>query len=401
MFTEEQKKSIKEYYNAAMMRIQQKNIGCFKGHDKPLFLISDEYPGVWLEHAYDSVFFAKLEPKYTEIAKNVLGLFLDNQKDSGQLPCYVIDRNKNTVMPEYGYSQIQECVSFFRLCLEYFEFSDDADFLKYAFEKGEKWISWCENVRMPSKKGLVESFCGFDDGHDNSPRKNGMKYAGTAKNGDASEYPEGDDVLPMIEPDVNAVCYGDLLALAEIAGILNDSEKAKYYYEKAEAVKEKIVEICYDEDDCFFYDVDKNGKMRRFLSVSITNVLAEHMLDREFADKIYYRHLKNPKEFFTPYPFSSIAKSDSCFEKNRDGNSWGYYSQALTILRCTRWMDYYGKQKDFDEILEKWIEKQTFGNKIMFGQELDPITGESSVCSEWYSSCMLVYIYAVRRLKLL
>ena len=49
-------------------------------------------------------------------------------------------------------------------------------------------------------------------------------------------------------------------------------------------------------------------------------------------------------------------------------------------------------------LLEKWIDKWTFGNKIMFGQELDPLTGETSDCSEWYSSCMLVYIYAVRRL---
>lgn len=65
------------------------------------------------------------------------------------------------------------------------------------------------------------------------------------------------------------------------------------------------------------------------------------------------------------------------------------------------WMDYYGKGKDFDEILEKWVRKRTIGNKIMFGQELNALTGECSVCPKWYSSCILVYIYAVRRLNLL
>ena len=118
-------------------------------------------------------------------------------------------------------------------------------------------------------------------------------------------------------------------------------------------------------------------------------------------NKIYFRHLKNPDEFYTPYPFPSIAKSDPDFIQNLDGNSWGFYSQAVTVLRCTRWMDYYGKENDFDEILEKWIRKWTFGNKIMFGQELNPLTGETSACSEWYSSCMLTYIYAVRRLNIL
>ena len=63
-------------------------------------------------------------------------------------------------------------------------------------------------------------------------------------------------------------------------------------------------------------------------------------------------------------------------------------------------MDHYGKGKDFDEILEKWVAKWTFGNEIMFGQELHPLTGKPSDSSEWYSSCMLVYIYAVRRLNL-
>ena len=36
-----------------------------------------------------------------------------------------------------------------------------------------------------------------------------------------------------------------------------------------------------------------------------------------------------------------------------------------------------------------------------FGQELDPMDGKPSGGSEWYSSCMLFYVYAVRRLKIL
>ena len=95
------------------------------------------------------------------------------------------------------------------------------------------------------------------------------------------------------------------------------------------------------------------------------------------------------------------GKKLKSFKKSLSGNSWGYYSQALTMLRCTRWMDFYGKNADFDEILEKWIRKWTFGNKIMFGQELDPLTGENSDSSQWYSSGMLIYIYAVKRLGLL
>ena len=70
MFTSQEKEKIKEYYNLALNRIKEKHINCFKGHKKSVFLISDTYPGVWLEHAYDSVFFEKMDKNYLEIAKN-------------------------------------------------------------------------------------------------------------------------------------------------------------------------------------------------------------------------------------------------------------------------------------------------------------------------------------------
>ena len=398
MFTKQEKEKIKEYYNLALNRIKDKHINCFKGHEKPVFLISDTYPGVWLEHAYDSVFFAKMDKNYLEIAKNTLNLFLDNQKENGQLPCFVIDMNKGPNWPEFGYSQIQECVSFTRLCYEYYEMSGDKEFLEKAYEKCVKWAEWYEKYRMPSGKGLIEIFCGHDTGHDGSARKDGMKYGSGAKDNDATVYPEGDDVLPMITPDNNAVFYGTLAALSDMAKAL--CEDSTYWAEKANKVKQKLYEICYDIDDDFFYDVDKNGNRRKYLSISITNVFSEHLLTQEEFNVIYHKHMKNPDEFYTEYPFPSIAKSDPSFKQNKSGNSWGFYSQALTMLRCTRWMDFYEKSKDFDEILEKWIRKWTFGNDIMFGQELHPLTGKTSDCSEWYSSCMLIYLYAVKRLRL-
>ena len=399
MFTAQEKEKINQYYNLAMTRIKEKHINCFKGHEKPVFLISDTYPGVWLEHAYDSVFFAKMDKNYLEIAKNTLNLFLDNQKESGQLPCFVIDMNKGPNWPEFGYSQIQECVSFARLCYEYYEMSGDKEFLEKAYEKCVKWEKWYEAYRMPSKKGLVEIFCGHDTGHDGSARKDGMKYRKSAKNNDAAAYPEGDDVLPMITPDNNAVFYGTLTALSDMAKAL--CEDSDFWEEKANTVKQKLYEICYDTDDGFFYDVDKNGNRRKYLSISITNVFSEHLLTQEEFDVIYDKHMKNTDEFYTDYPFPSMAKSDPSFKQNKSGNSWGFYSQALTILRCTRWMDFYGKGKEFDEILEKWVRQWTFGNEIMFGQELHPLTGKTSDCSEWYSSCMLIYIYATKRLNLI
>ncbi len=54
-----------------------------------------------------------------------------------------------------------------------------------------------------------------------------------------------------------------------------------------------------------------------------------------------------------------------------------------------------------DALCEKWLEAWTrCYDSFKLGQELDPFTGEPSACSEWYSSCMLFYIYAARRLAI-
>ena len=160
MFTSKEKEKIKEYYNAVQKRIKEKHINCFKGHEKPVFLISDTYPGVWLEHAYDSLFYAKLDNKYLDIAKNTLNLFLDRQKENGQLPCFVIDMNKAPGWPEVGYSQIQECVSFSSLCYEYYEMSKDKEFLEKAY------------VACPAAKDWLKSFA--DTTRDTTDRRERM-----------------------------------------------------------------------------------------------------------------------------------------------------------------------------------------------------------------------------------
>ena len=398
MFTIEEKASITAYYELVYDKITKEHIGFFQGYDKPVFLISNEYPGIWLEHVYDAIFFAAMDNRYLDIAKNTLKLFLKNQKPNGQMPCFIINKKRAPNWKEVGYSQIQECVPFARLSYMYYQMSKDKVFLEEAYEGCKRWVEWHIAYRIAKGETLVQMFGTFDTGHDNSGRWEGVKYKGVCKNEDATCYPHEDNVLPIIAPDVNAVYYGNLVALSEMAFALNKNTDAQIWKRKAEDVKRELLHVCYDEADDFFYDVDKNGNKRKFLSISITNVFSAHLMETDMAERIYEKHLHNENEFWTPFPFPSMAVSDSAFHKNREGNSWGYYSQALTILRCTLWMDFYGKSKDFDTILEKWVRQWTFETKIKFGQELDPITGESSACSEWYSSCRLVYLYAVERL---
>ena len=411
MFDEFEKAKILSYYNIALKRIKENHIGLFKDHKKPVMLISEAYPGVWLEHVYDAVLFSKLEPAYLPIAQNTIELFIDNQREDGQLPCFVLDGNKRNGNPQdlIGFSQLQECLSFASLCLEVFKAVAKEEFILKCYASLCLWVDWLCSHRMTLKTGLVEMFVGYDTGHDNSGRLNGMKAPENRLEGgerlNAGVPPAEDDIAPIIAVDLNCNFYATLKALEQMAKMLNMQKAAEEWAEKAKIVKKKLFELCYDKEDAFFYDVDKHGNKRKYLSCTIFHLFMEGVLDQEedseTIENIYTKHIKNPNAFWTEYPFPSMAVCDPSCVNHQKKNCWGYYSQALIVLRCTLWMDKYHMTDDFDAILEKWITKWTFGNSIMFGQELDPITGEATNCSEWYSSCMLLYIYAVRRLGLL
>ena len=392
---------IREICDIIEDRIRNVHIGCFNGLDKPLFLISETYPGLWLEHAYDAVFYASLHPEYLYLAENTVNLFIDRQTEDGQLPFAVM--RSGTVR----YSQIQECVSFYSLCLEVWRMDHDDAFLLKAYESGKKWDSWLRRHRMTTGRGLVEMFFGYDTGHDNSGRLEGIACPGNyALNGveqNASVLPPDDGITPILAPDMNSNLYGNERSLAEMARILGKAEEAEEWERRAADVKSNLFERCFSEEDAFFYDADRNGKLRRYKSSTIFHLFIEKVLnmdeDAELIGRIYREHLKNPEEFWTPYPFPSMAVNDPSCVGHVDRNCWGYYTMGLIVLRCTRWMYSYGWSGDFDHICAKWLEAWTRCFDIVpLGQEIDPITGEPTKCSPWYSSGMLSYLYAARRL---
>lgn len=375
---------------------------------KQLLMISTQYPGLWLEHAYDAVIFAKMYPDKLYLAKNTVEIFIENQKPDGQYPFNVCEQYGTF---SAGYSHIQECVSFLTLAFEVAELLNDADFDKKAYESGQKWISWLESNRMTLKKGLIEMFVGYDTGHDNSGRLDGLSCKGnyilpTGEHANASVLPPDEQVAPIFAVDMNCNFYGDLTALAKFAEKLSRPAEAEVWRKRAATVKKRLFEMCFDEDDVFFYDADKNGNKRKYRSSTILHLFLEGVLDKqedgELIRRICERHIKNENEFWTAYPFPSMAINDKSCENHVNFNCWGYYTQGLIVLRCARWMDRYGMADDFDYICRQWVKAWTACyDRIKLGQELDPVTGEPTSSSEWYSSCMLMYLYSAKRLKLI
>ena len=156
-----------ELYITAKNKIQNENIKCICNMDKPLLTISSTYAGVWLEHYYDSIIYAKLFGD-TSIAINTTNAFIDLSRD-GHIP-YSIKSSG-----EIGYSQIQECVSFTYLSYMIYEMTGDKELLLKIYNNSKKWVDFLYKYRMTLNLGLIEAFVGYDTGHDNSNRLYGMK----------------------------------------------------------------------------------------------------------------------------------------------------------------------------------------------------------------------------------
>lgn len=392
-------------------RLEEKHIGCFRGMDTPLLLISTAYPGVWLEHVYDSVFYAKNRREGLSLAENTVRLFLDRQTEEGQFPCYIwnADRLPHLAPEELtGYGQIQECVSFARLCFEVYEMNRDPAFLSDVYAACKRWDGWLRRYRMTTGRGLIEMFCGYDTGHDNSARLAGLSCEGNyVKDGvlqNASVLPPEDGITPILAVDMNCNFYATQVALADMADALGLTREASEWREKAKEVKRGLFRHFFDEEDCFFYDADCAGNLRMCRSSTVLHLFLEGVLDptedAALISEIYRRYISCPTEFGTPYPFPAVSVSDPTWERpDPQPNNWGYYSEGLIALRCTRWMDRYGFSRDFDRLCEAWLSAWTAAYPdFCMGQELHPMTGIPSASSEWYSSTMLFYLFAARRL---
>ncbi len=375
-------------------RIRNHHLRRFAGSKGKIFYISDAYPGVWLEHTYDAVAWGCLYPEESEIAMNQVRLFLDHQKPDGQLPCYIWK-------DQVGYGQLQEGVSFARLCYETAKMNDNLAFMRRCYESCKKWEAWLVEHRMDPDIGLLKTYCGYDTGHDNSARFADTKYPGdmtTAEPRDAKVPPTDDPLLPFYSPDINAVFFNTRTALADMAMTLSNLEKAAQWRSKADQIRDRLFHYCYDAEDQFFYDVDRNLHRRKIKSIAITSLFCEHVLEVWDAQKIFLRYFEDAREFRTPYPYPSLSVSDPHWAQNKPGNSWNFYSQGLTALRSLRWMDRYGFGYQQKENMRAWVAAWTNSQSTRFGQELHPLTGAPSNASAYYSSTMLYYLYALERL---
>jgi hypothetical protein len=394
-------------WNAAVSTLAG-NIHLVPGYDRPVLFEGSVYPGIWQECGpHEGLVYGTLAqyilqndgaPTPLEIARNNHMAFFALQhpfghESAGQIPASI-------KLTEVGFGQIQMVVPIAATAWELFQLTDDDELLVTAYNACSRWDAWLRQYRDTRNTGLVEGFCAYDTGHDNSPRWAGIPNR--CPDGDARKVPPIPS-MPRLCPDLSATVYGARVALAQMATALGKGDEAGRWHEDAEKIRQLIITKLYSPEDAAFYDLDAQNKFVRVRSDVISRVLGEHVLkrsdphDKAIFESIWIRQLHNPKAFWAPYPFPSIALDDPTFVRPIPRNSWGGATQALTALRAPRWMPYYGKQTELNHLMRQWCE--AIMRHTEFRQQMDPLTGDFTQADpSGYSPAALVFLDFTRRL---
>ncbi|HZY71586.1 MAG TPA: alpha-L-rhamnosidase [Edaphobacter sp.] len=385
------------------------NIRTMPRYPRPVLVEGSVYPGIWQECAPQegfvygtlSQYIAPASPGASplQVARNNHMAFFAQQLPDGQLPASI--KLADPVKSANGYGQIQMVVPIAATAWELSQLTGDDELLVAAYTACSRWDAWLRQYRDTRKTGLVEGFCTYDTGHDNSPRWKGIPNR--CPDADARKCPDL-PTMPRLCPDLSATVYGARVALAQMATALAKHNEADRWQADAETLRRLIIDKLYDPKDAAFYDLDAQNNFVRVRSDVISRVLGEHVLklsdpkDAAIFEAVWTRQIHNPKAFWAPYPLTSIAMDDPAFVRPIPRNSWGGATQALTALRVPRWMPYYGKQAEMNHLMQQWVE--AISRHTEFRQQMDPQTGEFTQADpSGYSPAALVYLDFIRRLS--
>ncbi len=387
----------------AALAVLAGNVRDVPRYDRPVLFEGAVYPGIWLECGpheglvYDTLakYVKETSPAKSApaVARNNHMAFFALQREDGQLPASI-------KLTEAGYGQIQMVVPIAATAWELVRLTDDDELLVTAYKACGRWDAWLRKYRDTRGTGLVEGFCTYDTGHDNSPRWKGVPNR--CPDADAKKFPPGVGV-PRLCPDLSATVYGGRVALAAMAKMLGKHDEAARWQQDADTLRRLIITRLYDPQDAAFYDLDTDNRFVRVRSDVISRVLGEHVLklndarDRTIFGAVWTRQIHNPRAFWAPYPLTSVAMDDPSFVRPIPRNSWGGATQALTALRAPRWMDHYGKSAELKQLMSAWCE--AIMRHIEFRQQMEPLTGDFNQADpSGYSPAALVFLEFARRL---
>lgn len=341
------------------------------------------YPGAWIEST-GSISADVVRRWAPRVATNSMVAFAEHQREDGLLP-YKITADGP------AFSQIQIVTPFARVVWRhYLATGRDRGFLRTMYEAMVRNDDWLARYRDTRGTGAVEAFCTYDTGHDLSPR---FWFAPErAYRSDARHCDPQSPTLPYIAPDLTANVACQRAYLAQIAEELGEDPGP--WRNAARRSLDALWAQCFDDEDGFFYDLDRHARRVRIQSDVLLRVLACEVGDEEFFVECLRRYLLNTRKFLAHYGFTSIAMDDPRFDHDATRNSWGGPVNFLALLRASDAFEHHGHPAELALAAQPVLAALAVADR--FPQCLDPWSGDAGF-AEGYSPSILWLLDAVER----
>lgn len=342
------------------------------------------YFGCWLEST--GTINAELLSRFIpSVSQSTYASFAEFQREDGLLP-YKVTADGPV------FSQIQLVTPLARCVWNHYALNgEDRDFLTRMYRAMSAYDAWIAQYRDTRGSGAVEAFCAFDTGHDLSARF--WHVPDSPAGNDPTAYRADNPILPLIAPDLTANIICQRFYLARIAEELG--EDGTPWREKAETSLKALFEQCYDAEDGFFYDRDRNGRLVKVQSDVLLRVLACEVGDDAFFAEALQRYLLNTRKFFAKYPFTSLALDDPRFDPAFDYNSWCGPSNFLSLIRAPHAFEHHGRHVELTWVFYPIL--SSLSRSTRFSQTVHPSTGRDGF-TETYSPSILCMLDFVERL---
>lgn len=359
----------------------------------PMLIEGGPYRGAWLESTA-TIGAETLSRFCPSAARSTFLTFAALRRDDGLIPYKVLPPGGAAGSGGPSYRQVQMVTPLARSAWIHAATNREGPaFLGKMYEAMSANDSWLAAHRDTRGSGGVEAFCAFDTGHDLSPRF--WHVPDTTWLEDPARCDPDSPLVPYIAPDMTANVYCQRLYLSRIASELGRGAEAVEWKAKAERSLECLMETCWDEEDGFFYDLDREGRFVRVQSDVLLRVLACEVGDDELFARACSRYLLNTRKFFARFPFTSVAMDDPRFDPSSAYNTWGGTTNTLSILRAPAAFEAHGRHAELALALGRAL--AAYSRMKGFGQTLSPYTGAEGY-TEGYTPTLLGLLDAIERL---
>ncbi len=131
--------------------------------------------------------------------------------------------------------------------------------------------------------------------------------------------------------------------LAFMCGEVKQADEKKKYEVKADEISQKINQLMWNDTDGFYYNLDDNGIQQKLKCVAGFWPMLAGVADEIQAVRLL-SHLKDPKSFWRPIPFPSLAADEKAYQA--DGHYWLGGVWTPTNVMIIKGLERYGRETD-------------------------------------------------------